>query len=123
MLARECQATGIPAFDAQFKEEVLVVPDVLALLGDSPMHSELACHMGLAARLFCRICRVSSQKFFQEDGPEIPATAMDVDDPGGGGNISDGASSTGDSPAARPTNKSKVETVNSMLVRLPRGSR
>lgn len=33
-----------------------MIPDVLALLGDNPMQSELASHIGLTARLFCRVC-------------------------------------------------------------------
>lgn len=37
---------------------VLLIIWVLALLGDIPMQSELACHAGLNARCFCRICMV-----------------------------------------------------------------
>lgn len=54
-------------------EEVLVIPAVLALLGDNPMQSELACHMGMAARLFCWVCWVSSGDAVcdEDDGEEI----------------------------------------------------
>lgn len=37
-------------------EPVLVIPTVLALLGDNPMQSEFACHIGLQGKFFCRAC-------------------------------------------------------------------
>lgn len=40
---------------------VLVIPAVLALLGDNPMQSELACHVGLAGKFFCRCCWVKGR--------------------------------------------------------------
>ncbi|KAJ3884269.1 hypothetical protein GG344DRAFT_71472, partial [Lentinula edodes] len=47
----ETQANGIWAWDSQLKDLVLVIPSVLALLGDNPMQR---C-------LFCRICRASGK--------------------------------------------------------------
>ena len=41
---------------------VLLLLWVLALLGDNPMQSEFACHAGLKARLFCRICMVKGHE-------------------------------------------------------------
>jgi hypothetical protein len=55
---REAQEHGIWAWDVQFDEPVLVIPAVLALLGDNPMQSEFACHIGLWGKLFCRACWV-----------------------------------------------------------------
>ncbi|EIW60460.1 uncharacterized protein TRAVEDRAFT_120336, partial [Trametes versicolor FP-101664 SS1] len=55
---RDCQESGIWAWDCVHKEVVLVVPSVLAMLGDNPMQSEIACHVGLAGKLFCRVCKV-----------------------------------------------------------------
>lgn len=37
---------------------VLLIPSVLGILGDNPMQSEIACHVGLAGRMFCRACWV-----------------------------------------------------------------
>jgi hypothetical protein len=40
---------------------VLVILWVLALLGDNPMQSEFACHAGLRAKFFCRVCWVKGK--------------------------------------------------------------
>ena len=38
-----------------------MIPAVLALLGDNPMQSELACHIGLMGKFFCRHCWVKGR--------------------------------------------------------------
>ncbi|KAI0628275.1 hypothetical protein C8Q77DRAFT_1068295 [Trametes polyzona] len=53
---RASQKDGIWAWDCVLNEPVLILPSVLALLGDNPMQSEFACHIGLQAKLFCRNC-------------------------------------------------------------------
>lgn len=53
---RQCQKEGIWAWDCLENEPVLVVPVVLAFLGDNPMQSEFACHIGLKGKFFCRVC-------------------------------------------------------------------
>lgn len=45
-------------WDVQAKEHVLVVPWVLAFLGDNPMSSEFASHIGMQGKCFCRRCKV-----------------------------------------------------------------
>ena len=40
----------------------MIFPVVLALLGDNPMQSEMACHIGLAGRKFCRVCEAENDK-------------------------------------------------------------
>ena len=64
---RDCQSSGIWAWDCELKELVLVVPSVLAMLGDNPMQSEIACHIGLTAKFFCRVCRVSKGSAAADD--------------------------------------------------------
>ena len=54
------QKCGIWAYNCVLKEKVMVIPSVLALLGDNPMQSEMACHMGLNGNLPCCICLVRS---------------------------------------------------------------
>lgn len=55
---REGQSTGFWAWDVVDQQMVLIIPVILAILGDNPMQSELACHVGLAGKLFCRCCFV-----------------------------------------------------------------
>ena len=64
---RTCQCDGIWAWDAARSKPVLVLPWVLAMLGDNPMQSELACHIGMRGRFFCRTCWV-----YKHDGAHAP---------------------------------------------------
>ncbi|KAJ7145018.1 hypothetical protein C8R46DRAFT_1232351 [Mycena filopes] len=63
------QEAGIWAWDMVHEEPVLIIPEVLALLGDNPMQSEFACHIGLRGKLFCRACWVKgTDAMDQEEG-------------------------------------------------------
>ncbi|KAI5998470.1 hypothetical protein EDC04DRAFT_2976335 [Pisolithus marmoratus] len=68
----EAQETGIWAWDCIHKEQVLVIPSVLALLGDNPMQGELACHVGSMGKYFCHICNVKGH-----DSQEMTTTTVD----------------------------------------------
>ncbi|KAJ3859245.1 hypothetical protein EV359DRAFT_86638 [Lentinula novae-zelandiae] len=65
------QRDGIWAWDIEAKEMVLMIPAVLAMLGDNPMQSEFACHIGLAGKYFCRSCWVKGHDA-EDEGP-LPA--------------------------------------------------
>ena len=58
---RDAQRDGIWAWDIATQEYVLVFPVVLALLGDNPMQSEFACHIGLRGKFFCQACWVKGR--------------------------------------------------------------
>ncbi|KAI9434849.1 hypothetical protein H4582DRAFT_1818227 [Lactarius indigo] len=49
---------GIWAWDCIHEARVLIIPFVSALLGDNPMQSEFACHIGQMGKFFCRMCDV-----------------------------------------------------------------
>ncbi|KIJ47112.1 hypothetical protein M422DRAFT_249424 [Sphaerobolus stellatus SS14] len=63
----DSQDKGIWAWDCLDQCLVLITPWVLALLGDNPMHSEMACHRGLMAKFFCRICWVKGHHSADSD--------------------------------------------------------
>lgn len=71
-LARLAQEHGIWAWDQKYEEAVLVLPFVLAMLGDNPMQSEFACHIGLRGKYFCRVCKVKGSDAFDEDIVSVP---------------------------------------------------
>ncbi|KAF6747885.1 hypothetical protein DFP72DRAFT_821319 [Ephemerocybe angulata] len=58
----DAQRDGIKAWDCEDNKPIIVIPVVLALLGDNPMQSEMASHIGLNGKMFCRVCKVSGDK-------------------------------------------------------------
>ncbi|KAJ6461447.1 hypothetical protein C8R45DRAFT_1056025 [Mycena sanguinolenta] len=76
----ECQGTGKRnlGLGRCSQEPVLVIPEVLALLGDNPMQSEFACHIGLRGKLFCRACWVKGPDALDPD--TSPATTGAADE-------------------------------------------
>ena len=45
---------------------MLLIPSVLALLGDNPMQSEFTSHIGMNGNLFCRVCLVQNTMLVDE---------------------------------------------------------
>lgn len=50
---------------------VLIIIWILALLGDNPMQSEFACHAGLRAKFFCRMCWVKGHDAGDDEAPLV----------------------------------------------------
>ncbi|KAI6018600.1 hypothetical protein BKA83DRAFT_4464938 [Pisolithus microcarpus] len=70
------QTHGIWAWDVEAREMVLVIPAVLAMLGDNPMQSELACHVGLQGKFFCRNCWVQGAGVESGQPPDLTGRAV-----------------------------------------------
>ncbi|KAE9383725.1 hypothetical protein BT96DRAFT_1105543, partial [Gymnopus androsaceus JB14] len=102
------QSEGIWAWDSQLNDLVLVIPSVLAMLGDNPMQSEFACHIGFRGRLFCRVCRVSGKA---EDDDEADANGND-------GNNSDASVASASSQKGKGRRKAAAESMKDMITRI-----
>ncbi|KAK7007081.1 hypothetical protein R3P38DRAFT_3325555 [Favolaschia claudopus] len=81
----QAQGDGIWVWDTEHNEPVLVIPEVLALLGDNPMQSEFACHIGLRGH----------DAMDQDDNDDVPAASRHQRAP----SDADGAQSDGASVA------------------------
>ncbi|KZV84575.1 hypothetical protein EXIGLDRAFT_842094 [Exidia glandulosa HHB12029] len=103
----QCGDHGVWAYNAATGRVVLLLPFVLALLGDNPMQSELSCHIGMKGKYFCRVCWVKGVDRQQE------ADAEDDD-----GHSTDGseASATGENGRR----KKFVESAQEVLARIKR---
>ncbi|KAJ7751599.1 hypothetical protein B0H16DRAFT_1839904 [Mycena metata] len=106
------QEGGIWAWDMLEEEPVLIIPEVLALLGDNPMQSEFACHIGLRGKFFCRACWVKGTDAMDQD---------DEHDPGGPRGDNGGGSDAGSAAAKAkkgkkgPAKKSKAKKVRESM--------
>lgn len=56
---RSLRTEGVVTYDCVDQTDVLVIPWVYAFQGDNPMQSEIASHIGLTGKKFCRVCHVS----------------------------------------------------------------
>ncbi|KAI0751777.1 hypothetical protein C8Q80DRAFT_1099078 [Daedaleopsis nitida] len=104
------QREGVWAWDGQLQEPVLLVPFVLALLGDNPMQSEFACHMGMRAKFFCRNCWVKGK-----DATDVAERSYNPDATAEG---TTGARSQGAGPQTRGKGKKRLEGMADMLKRV-----
>ncbi|CAK5270513.1 unnamed protein product [Mycena citricolor] len=125
------QDVGIWTWDIELEEPVLVVPEVLALLGDNPMQSKFACHIGLRGKFFCRACWArghtakSAEPSFgaagatDSAGPSGDQSDVETDDDdinGVGGESDDSAASAG--PKKGKQGKKALETMGQMVNRI-----
>jgi hypothetical protein len=79
--------------------------DVLAMLGDNPMQSEFACHIGLRGKFFCRCCWVKG---------------YDARDNADGDSSQASTSSSKAESTDGPTGRKRTETLAVMLARIKR---
>ncbi|KAF8260388.1 hypothetical protein EI94DRAFT_1773711 [Lactarius quietus] len=116
--------TGIWAWDCVHSDHVLVIPFVAALLGDNPMQSKFACHVGPGGKFLCRICDVKGV-----DGSinefHSPIVPMSTDGANGGRTTpdsigtSDGdGNSSADARAPATGWKRKLKSMQDMVARI-----
>ncbi|KAJ7633334.1 hypothetical protein DFH06DRAFT_1004418 [Mycena polygramma] len=97
------QKDGIWAWDIELSELVLVIPTVLALLGDNPMQSEFACHIGLRGKYFCRACWVKGSDNLDEAEEEDTGRRR--------------LGSDAESESGQPKGRGKKESLEQMMAR------
>ncbi|KAK0488234.1 hypothetical protein EDD18DRAFT_1081691 [Armillaria luteobubalina] len=66
------QTEGIWAWDCVNQEAVLLILSIMAMLGDNPMQSEFACHIGLHGKFFCQACWVKGKDVLDENPVHAP---------------------------------------------------
>ncbi|KAI9435019.1 hypothetical protein BJY52DRAFT_1131296, partial [Lactarius psammicola] len=119
--------TGIWAWDYIHKDRVLVIPFVAALLGDNPMQSEFACHVGPGGKMLCRICHVKGLDVSTNKTPSQTAPTPIHGADGGHATpdsigTSDGNSDSSTDNTCAPANgrKRKLESMQEMVERITR---
>ncbi|RDB16192.1 hypothetical protein Hypma_003108 [Hypsizygus marmoreus] len=119
------QTKGIWAWDCEAKEKVLIIPSILAMLGDNPMQSEFACHIGLRGRKFCRMCHVEGdvEGAEAEDGPSEGTSTAPLASTEQDSDASSAPSDTSSIADQRPAKKmkrstKKTETMIEMIQRV-----
>ncbi|KAF9487548.1 hypothetical protein BDN71DRAFT_1404584, partial [Pleurotus eryngii] len=109
----QAQVNGIWAWDCIYGEPILVVPMLLALLGDNPMQSEFARHIGLRGKYFCQVCWVKGPDALDADVPTTEPQANPGSDARDSG--SEAASDASDDQTSMIGKlQSKHETVTSL---------
>ncbi|KZP26247.1 hypothetical protein FIBSPDRAFT_732946, partial [Athelia psychrophila] len=109
------QQDGIWAWDCVHEEMVVLIPSVLALLGDNPMQSELSCHVGLNGKFFCRSCFVKDPDA-KESGASGPDESSNVPRSGSESGAGSGAHSGSAGVPPKPTkSKKKLPSMAEMV--------
>ena len=110
---------GILAWDHVHSDFVLVILFISALLGDNPMQSEFACHVGAMGNLFCRICSVSTGPHPCPPTERAPET-VDMDDVPPNGSPLSGAASDASTDGGQQRKKKHAESMAEMVNRIER---
>ncbi|KAI0363137.1 hypothetical protein BV20DRAFT_958926, partial [Pilatotrama ljubarskyi] len=114
------QTEGFWAWDILHQEMVLVIPAVLAILGDNPMQSEIACHVGLTGRLFCRNCMVRGKERGNGEDVGRQQTGHAQGDKTPASSAEESASSMGSGASRSATKRSRKETMQELVDRARR---
>ena len=126
---REAWKTGVWAWDCVHEDHVLVIPFVAALLGNNPMQSEFACHVGPGGKSLCRICDVKGKDASTNGLQPSAAATTSIDSENGGRSTpdltgtsdSDGdGNSSGDISAPAKGRNRKLKTMQEMVERVTR---
>lgn len=112
---RETWEDGILAWDYEHQDFVLVIPFISALLGDNPMQSEFACHVGAMGNFFCRICSVSTGPLDAQDCEVDEVDDVPPEEP-----VLSGATSDASTDGGQRRKKERVETMAEMIDRIKR---
>jgi hypothetical protein len=102
---------------------------ILALLGDNPMQSEFACHIGLGGKFFCRACWVkgsdalaeSAEQANESHGGNQEVTMSDNESAAGSEVTEGGGSSGGESTVGKKSKgrgKRALESMSNMVNRV-----
>ncbi|KAJ3844653.1 hypothetical protein F5878DRAFT_706070 [Lentinula raphanica] len=119
----DAQEHGIWAWDLATESVVLLLVSVFALLGDNPMQSEFACHIGLRGKFFCRTCWVKGKDAAADRIQQATASSQVDSDSGSSGDGSEANSvQSGSTAASKGGTKKKPtkykESLASMVARV-----
>lgn len=86
----------------------MLIPTVLAMLGDNPMQSEFACHVGLTGKFFCHCCWVKGRD--ADDEGKLPTNTHVPDT----ASVGSAQSDAGSEKSAGGKHRCQVETLSQL---------